>query len=183
VSCVYFAYNEEAGLCKIGFSDSDDPLERVRQWSTGTPFSLTVVHEVGATRSDESRLHRRFKRKADAAGSEWFRLDKELFRLIISVRDRTTTICKTLRAKQRGAGGTSYTPPHGPATELRHASDWSRPCPRCGKTQYLSWRQHAKSGVIQDQPYCCRGGKRGTSSAEASSAATPEVCESPRTPC
>lgn len=161
MSCVYiFWYDtgDRPERVKIGFTQADEPSARMRSFQTGAPAPVVHVYQTGLGRSEEKALHARFE-QAPGAGPEWRLVTDELWALIIDMRDGKNAVCKTLRRKQRGPGAKlHYKPLHGPAPEIRVAADWSRPCPKCGKTQHLTFRQLA-SLVVQDQPYCCRGGK------------------------
>lgn len=59
---------------KIGFSAT--PRKRLRQLRTGSPFPITVEHELRTSfyRDIERRLHLRFEAKRGEG--EWFKLDE-----------------------------------------------------------------------------------------------------------
>jgi hypothetical protein len=72
---IYFAKTKESGFVKIGYA-KDDVLKRVKSFQTGCPEELSIILVESGERSDESELHRIFK-KSHYRG-EWFRFKPDV---------------------------------------------------------------------------------------------------------
>ena len=67
---VYFIGNIENNLLKIGYTEGDGAIKRIKNVEHNSPFELTVFFLSPGCHSDETKLHREFKycRKR----GEWF---------------------------------------------------------------------------------------------------------------
>lgn len=78
VSCekgyVYVIGNEEAKICKIGFSAN--PNKRIKEVQTGCPYLLKILLIFQADKYTETRLHHKYSKYR--RNGEWFNIAGEL---------------------------------------------------------------------------------------------------------
>lgn len=73
---VYVAYSPALLSVKIGFTDRDNPLERVKEIEAQSKSECKLIHLIRGYFKDENRLHKRFA--AQRLSGEWFRPEGEL---------------------------------------------------------------------------------------------------------
>lgn len=82
---IYFIQESDDGDIKIGYSDN--PERRIRELQTGSPKQLNLLAVIEGEKSDETELHKLFK-KLNTRG-EWFSPDTEIFLYIDSLSPNT----------------------------------------------------------------------------------------------
>lgn len=81
---IYFIQDSGLNHIKIGFTDSNDPIGRMKSLQTGSPAPLCLVATMPGSREDELSLHRRFA-KARVHG-EWFKPVPDLLEFLVDLR-------------------------------------------------------------------------------------------------
>lgn len=79
---VYFI--EATGSCRIKIGSAGDPVARLREMQTGSPYELKLLVFIPGGYALEQELHERFARLRDRG--EWFIADAEIFEFIETAR-------------------------------------------------------------------------------------------------
>ncbi len=92
---VYFIQDSRTFAIKIGFTEQDEPDDRIAALQTGNPSELKVLCTIDMVGRDyEAILHEQFAPYRIAG--EWFHPDPEIIRLMIQSRNDIIMTYKTL---------------------------------------------------------------------------------------
>lgn len=86
---IYFAHATGTDRLKIGFT-AGDPLRRLKELQTGSPYPLDLLAAVEGGEADEARWHKDFA--AERTGGEWFAMTPRLM----------AAVCKAAAAGSAG---------------------------------------------------------------------------------
>lgn len=82
---VYFISDLKETI-KIGYTRGN-PINRLKQLNTGSPFQLYLLGFFRGTLKDEDNLHKKFANLKVRSNGEWFKISEELVNFINNINE------------------------------------------------------------------------------------------------